>query len=173
MVLNPGKNCNTQPKTKDKELRAPSLRKQSFFCSIFCQISVCLEFRLGDSQVVLAMMRGQCDCFFWNFCKNYKNIAFSLARLKKNFLLLLFNVFFTFCWDDLSVASFRKRNCGGHWSFPTFSINFAAPHLGFQILQVLVQGLKAEEEKRRVQSQHRWKQLGKVQCFETSVFKSL
>ena len=37
-------------------------------------------------------------------------------------------------------------NCGGHWSFPTFSINFAAPHLGFQILQVLVQGLKAEEE---------------------------
>ena len=36
--------------------------------------------------------------------------------------------------------------CGGHWSFPTFSINFAAPHLGFQILQVLVQGLKAEEE---------------------------
>ena len=64
-------------------------------------------------------------------------------------------------------------NCGGHWSFPTFSINFAAPHLGFQILQVLVQGLKAEEDKRRVQSQHRWKQLGKVQCFETSVFKSL
>ena len=65
-------------------------------------------------------------------------------------------------------------NCGGHWSFPTFSINFAAPHLGFQILQVLVQGLKAEEEKRRVQTQHRWKrQLGKVQCFETSVFKSL
>ena len=38
-------------------------------------------------------------------------------------------------------------NCGGHWSFPTFSINFAAPHLGFQILQVLVQGLKAEERK--------------------------
>ena len=65
-------------------------------------------------------------------------------------------------------------NCGGHWSFPTFSISFAAPHLGFQILQVLVQGLKAEEEKRRVQRQHRWKlQLGKVQCFETSVFKSL
>ena len=29
--------------------------------------------------------------------------------------------------------------CGGHWSFSTFSINFAAPHLGFQILQVLVQ----------------------------------
>ena len=50
-------------------------------------------------------------------------------------------------------------NCGGHWSFPTFSINFAAPHLGFQILQVLVQGLK---QKRRVQSQRRWKlQLGK------------
>ena len=62
-------------------------------------------------------------------------------------------------------------NCGGHWSFPTFSINFAAPHLRFQILQVLVQGLK---QKRRVQSQRRWKlQLGKVQCFETSVFKSL
>ena len=52
--------------------------------------------------------------------------------------------------------------------------SIAAPHLGFQILQVLVQGLKAEEEKRRVQTQHRWKlQLGKVQCFETSVFKSL
>ena len=75
-----------------------------------------------------------------------------------------------------SCVSFRGAGiyCGGHWSFPTFSINFAAPHLGFQILQVLVQGLKAEEEKRRVQSQHRWKlQLGKVQCFETSVFKSL
>ena len=22
--------------------------------------------------------------------------------------------------------------CGGHWSFPTFSINFAAPHFGFR-----------------------------------------
>ena len=55
-----------------------------------------------------------------------------------------------------------------------FRFNFAAPHLGFQILQVLVQDLKAEEEKRRVQSLHRWKlQLGKFQCFETSVFKSL
>ena len=31
-------------------------------------------------------------------------------------------------------------HCGGHWSFSTFSINFAAPYLGFQILQVLVQG---------------------------------
>ena len=27
MVLNPGKNCNTQPKTKDKELRATSLKE--------------------------------------------------------------------------------------------------------------------------------------------------
>ena len=46
MVLNPGKNCNTQPKTKDKELKAPSL-KESFFCSNLLSISVCLEFLFG------------------------------------------------------------------------------------------------------------------------------
>ena len=54
------------------------------------------------------------------------------------------------------------------WTFLTVR-SLELPYLfdqfccAFQILQVLVQGLKAEEEKRRVQSQRRWKlQLGKV-----------
>ena len=39
------------------------------------------------------------------------SVQIAFARLNRNFLLLLFNVFFVFCRDDLSVESqaFRKR----------------------------------------------------------------
>ena len=60
MVLNPGKNCNVQPKTKDKELRAPSLKESRVSSAqssvkFQCALNNGMEIRLGDSQVVLAM----------------------------------------------------------------------------------------------------------------------